>query len=131
VVGSRTRVKVVKNNMAPPFKEVEFDIMYGVGISREGDLLDLAVIDNTFEKSGSWFSFEGERIGQGREQAKDFLKDHPETMAKLEALILDKAGVKRGGSPDLSLVPPQAGMEAADEAKNGRAKAAGRTRAEA
>src|SRR6202451_3380407 len=78
VIGSRTRVKVVKNKVAPPFREVEFDIMYGTGISREGDILDLAVLQNLIEKSGSWFSFDGERIGQGREQAKDFMKEHPE-----------------------------------------------------
>jgi recombination protein RecA len=105
VVGSRTRVKVVKNKMAPPFREVEFDIMYGSGISREGDVLDLAVVDNLVEKSGSWFSFEGERIGQGREQAKDYLKDHPMTLAQVEAKILEKAGIVRTGSPDLSVVP--------------------------
>jgi recombination protein RecA len=104
VVGSRTRVKVVKNKMAPPFREVEFDIMYGSGISREGDVLDLAVIDNLVEKSGSWFSFDGERIGQGREQAKDYLKDHPATLAQVEAKILEKAGITRTGSPDLSVV---------------------------
>jgi recombination protein RecA len=105
VIGSRTRVKVVKNKMAPPFREVEFDIMYGTGISREGDILDLAVTDNLVEKSGSWFSFEGERIGQGREQAKDYLKDHPETLAQIEAKILEKAGIARTGGPDLSVVP--------------------------
>jgi recombination protein RecA len=104
VVGSRTRVKVVKNKMAPPFREVEFDIMYGTGISREGDVLDLAVLDNLIEKSGSWFSFDGERIGQGREQAKDYLKDHPATLAQVEAKILEKAGIVRTGSPDLSVV---------------------------
>ena len=78
VVGSRTRVKVVKNKMAPPFKEVEFDIMYGTGISREGDLIDLAATENIVEKSGAWYGFNGERIGQGRENAKDFLREHPE-----------------------------------------------------
>jgi recombination protein RecA len=105
VVGSRTRVKVVKNKMAPPFREVEFDIMYGSGISREGDVLDLAVLDNLVEKSGSWFSFDGERIGQGREQAKDYLKDHPAVLAQVEAKILEKAGITRTGGPDLSVVP--------------------------
>src|SRR5690242_683721 len=78
VVGSRTRVKVVKNKVAPPFKEVEFDIMYGTGISREGDLIDLASQEGIVEKSGAWYAFKGERIGQGRENAKDYLKDHPE-----------------------------------------------------
>ena len=81
VVGNRTRVKVVKNKVAPPFKEVEFDIMYGTGISREGDLLDLAATENIVEKSGAWYAYAGERIGQGRENAKDYLRDHPEVAA--------------------------------------------------
>src|SRR5713101_610735 len=94
VVGNRTRVKVVKNKMAPPFKEVEFDIMYGQGISREGDLLDLAVEHNIVEKSGAWFSYGGERIGQGRENARDFLKENPELAAEIEAKIREKLGIK-------------------------------------
>jgi recombination protein RecA len=85
VVGSRTKVKVVKNKTAAPFKEAEFDIMYGEGISREGDLIDLGVVNNLVEKSGAWFSYKGERIGQGRENAKQFLKEHKDTYAKLEA----------------------------------------------
>ncbi len=93
VVGSRTRVKVVKNKVAPPFKEVEFDIMYGTGISREGDLIDLASTDNIIEKSGSWFSFKGERIGQGRENAKDYLRDHPEIAREVERQVFDKYGI--------------------------------------
>src|SRR6266545_3458579 len=76
VIGGRTRVKVVKNKMAPPFREAEFDIMYGEGISKEGDLLDLAVEKRIIEKSGAWFAFGGERLGQGRENAKQFLKEH-------------------------------------------------------
>ena len=99
VIGNRTRVKVVKNKVAPPFKEVEFDIMYGQGISREGDLLDLASNENVVEKSGAWFSYGGERIGQGREQAKAFLREHPEVMAKVEAQVFEKFGVKRGPAP--------------------------------
>ena len=87
VVGSRTRVKIVKNKMAAPFREAEFDMMYGEGISREGDLLDLAVNRNLLEKSGSWFSYKGERIGQGRENAKQFLKDNKDIAAKLEAEV--------------------------------------------
>jgi recombination protein RecA len=93
VVGSRTRVKVVKNKVAPPFKEVEFDIMYGTGISREGDLIDLASNENIVEKSGSWFAFKGERIGQGRENAKDYLREHPDTYKEIEARVLEKYGV--------------------------------------
>src|SRR6185436_15440693 len=83
-VGSRTRVKVVKNKLAPPFREVEFDIMYGTGISREGDLLDLGAENNVNEKSGAWFAFGGERIGQGRENAKEFLKSHPDVYTTIE-----------------------------------------------
>jgi recombination protein RecA len=97
VVGNRTRVKVVKNKMAPPFREVEFDILYGQGISRSGDVIDLAADLNLVEKSGAWFSFGGERIGQGRENAKAYLEQHPEIIDKLEALILTKHGIKRGG----------------------------------
>jgi len=96
VIGNRTRVKVVKNKVAPPFKEVEFDIMYGQGISREGDVLDLAANENIVEKSGTWFSFEGERIGQGREQAKGFFKDHPEILQQVEGKLYDKFGIRRG-----------------------------------
>jgi recombination protein RecA len=99
VVGNRTRVKVVKNKMAPPFREVEFDILYGQGISRSGDILDLASEDDLVEKSGAWFSFGGERIGQGRENAKAYLEQHPDLMDKLEAAILLKHGVKRGTAP--------------------------------
>jgi recombination protein RecA len=82
-VGNRTRVKIVKNKMAPPFRECEFDIMYGEGISREGDLLDLGVIHKIVEKAGAWFSYGGERLGQGRENSKQFLKDHPELSERL------------------------------------------------
>jgi len=95
VVGNRTRVKVVKNKLAPPFREVEFDILYGQGISREGDLLDLAVENNLVEKSGAWFSYGGERIGQGRENARDFLKLHPEILKDVEARLYEKFGIAR------------------------------------
>jgi recombination protein RecA len=88
VVGNRTRVKVVKNKMAPPFREVEFDILYGEGISREGDLVDLGAECGAVEKSGAWFGFGGDRIGQGRENAKQFLRDHPDVAKKIEAKIL-------------------------------------------
>jgi len=93
VVGNQTRVKVVKNKMAPPFKQVEFDIMYGVGISKTGELLDLGVKAGTVEKSGSWFSYGSERIGQGREAAKAFLAANPDMAAKIEAAIRDNAGL--------------------------------------
>ncbi len=119
VVGSRTRVKVVKNKVAPPFREVEFDILYGTGISRSGDVLDLAALSGLVEKSGSWFAFEGERIGQGREQAKSYLDAHPDILLRLEQQLFDKAGVKRATPPGLAVVPPPE-----DEgAKKGRAKA--------
>ncbi len=100
VVGNRTRVKVVKNKMAPPFREVEFDILYGEGVSHEGDLVDLGSECGAIEKSGAWFSVEGERIGQGRDNAKQFLREHPELARKVEAKILAHHGVKRdmGGS---------------------------------
>jgi recombination protein RecA len=95
VVGNRTRVKVVKNKMAPPFREVEFDILYGQGISRAGDVLDLAAEANVVEKSGAWFSFQGERIGQGRENARAYLEQHPDILDKIEALLLGKHNIQR------------------------------------
>jgi recombination protein RecA len=94
VIGSRTRVKVVKNKVAPPFKEAEFDIMYGQGISREGDVLDLGAEAEIVEKSGAWYSFAGERIGQGRENAKQFLREHPETCQTIEQRLLEHFGLK-------------------------------------
>jgi len=89
VIGSRTRVKVVKNKVAPPFKEVEFDILYGEGISRTGDVLDLAVDKAVVEKSGAWYSYGKERIGQGRENARTWLTDHPEALAEIEGRLMD------------------------------------------
>ncbi len=93
VIGNRTAVKVVKNKMAPPFTKVEFDLMFGEGISSEGDILDLAVTANMVEKSGAWFSYKGERMGQGRDQAKNFLKEHPQAMVDLRAQILSANGI--------------------------------------
>jgi recombination protein RecA len=118
VVGSRTRVKVVKNKVAPPFKEVEFDIMYGTGISKEGDLVDLASQENILEKSGAWYSFKGERIGQGRENAKDFLRDHPEISKELELKVLDRFGLLKS-----SPVHPVPNPEEIPEEKRARVKA--------
>ena len=80
IIGTRTKVKVVKNKIAPPFKEAEFDILYGEGISREGDILDLGVAHDIVEKSGTWYSFDGNRIGQGRDNARIYLKEHPEML---------------------------------------------------
>ncbi len=93
VIGNRTRVKVVKNKMAPPFKEVEFDIIYGQGISKEGDILDLAANLNVVEKSGTWYAYKDERIGQGRENARNYLKEHPEMMEQIRKEVLVKSGV--------------------------------------
>jgi recombination protein RecA len=92
-IGNRTRVKVVKNKMAPPFREVEFDVLYGEGISREGELIDLGVATNVIDKSGAWLSFGGERIGQGRENAKQFLQDHPEVYQAIEARVLESHSI--------------------------------------
>ncbi|MCP3058220.1 recombinase RecA [Myxococcus sp. K38C18041901] len=121
VVGSRTRVKVVKNKVAPPFKEVEFDIMYGTGISREGDLIDLASNDNIVEKSGSWFSFNGERIGQGRENAKDYLREHPEVARDIETRVLEKYGIAKGAP--LSAAPAEEAPAEGTSEKRQRVKA--------
>jgi len=93
VTGNQTRVKVVKNKMAPPFRQVEFDIMYGEGISKVGELIDLGVKANVVEKSGSWFSYDSQRIGQGRENAKQFLRDHPDMAISIEKKVRDQSGV--------------------------------------
>ena len=93
VTGSRTKVKVVKNKVAAPFREAEFDILYGEGISREGDLLDLAVNHNILDKSGAWFSYKGERIGQGRENARQFLKDNKDVLARLDTEVRKALGL--------------------------------------
>jgi recombination protein RecA len=95
VVGGRTRVKVVKNKLAPPFREAEFDVMYGEGISREGDLLDLAVEKRIVEKSGTWFAFNGDRLGQGRENVKQYLKDNPNTFKIIEERVRKELGLVR------------------------------------
>jgi recombination protein RecA len=109
VVGNQTRVKVVKNKVAPPFKMVEFDIMYGEGISKVGELIDLGVVAGVVEKSGSWYSYSGERIGQGRDNAKVFLREHPDMANSIEAAIrgnskvlAEKISDKTGGSTDSS-----------------------------
>ena len=89
MVGNRTRIKVVKNKIAPPFKEAEFDIMFGKGISKEGDILDLATSINAVNKSGAWYAYNGDKIGQGRENAKTYLREHPEIMEELEKKVRD------------------------------------------
>jgi recombination protein RecA len=117
VVGNRTRVKVVKNKLAPPFREIEFDILYGQGISRSGDVVDLASELGIIEKSGAWFSFGGERIGQGRENAKTYLEQHPEALDKIEAMVLAKHGIKRGGAQAAATQPNGAPPAAVDDKK--------------
>ncbi len=102
VIGNRTRVKVVKNKLAPPFREVEFDILYGQGISRAGDVVDLASDLGIIDKSGAWYSFGGERIGQGRENAKAYLDQHEDVMDRIEAMVLAKNGIQRVGVPSVS-----------------------------
>jgi recombination protein RecA len=116
VIGNRTRVKVVKNKLAPPFREVEFDILYGQGISRAGDALDLGAEAGAIEKSGSWFSYKGERIGQGREQAKAWLDEHPDVLARIESDVLVKHAMK-----------PRASVPSADKAETkGKSSAEGK-----
>ena len=96
MVGNRTRIKIVKNKIAPPFKEAEFDIMFGKGISREGDVLDLAAGLDIVNKSGAWYAYENNKIGQGRENAKSYLKEHPEVMDELEAKVRAHYGLDGG-----------------------------------
>ena len=102
VVGNRTRVKVVKNKMAPPFKEIEFDILYGEGISKEGDLLDIAVQHNLVEKSGTWFAHKDERMGQGRDNAVKWLKERPEVIKELRKEVLVKSGINKTPAPAMA-----------------------------
>ena len=120
VVGNQTRVKVVKNKVAPPFKQVEFDIMYGEGISKTGELVDLGVKAGIVEKSGSWFSFDSERIGQGRENAKAYLKEHPEMAETIERAIRQNAGLLAGkileGDPEPDAAEAEAGFAEGDGA---------------
>ncbi len=115
VVGSRTRVKIVKNKVAAPFREAEFDILYGEGISREGDVLDLAVLHNIVEKSGAWYSFSGERIGQGRENVRQYLKDNKDTFARIETTLRQKLGIAaKSDAPEVPPIPMN-GAAAAQE----------------
>jgi recombination protein RecA len=104
VVGSRTKVKIVKNKVAAPFREAEFDILYGEGISREGDVLDLAVTHNVVDKSGAWYSYSGERIGQGRENVRQFLKDNKEIFGRIDAQVRQKLGI--AGAATAAEIPP-------------------------
>ncbi len=116
IVGNQTRVKVVKNKMAPPFRQVEFDIMYGEGISKLGELIDLGVAANLVDKAGSWFSYDGQRVGQGRENVKKFLRENPEIAEKLEHEIRANAGLI---ADDMLGGSEAAANDAEDEGKEG------------
>lgn len=118
VVGARTKVKIVKNKVAAPFREAEFDILYGEGISREGDVLDLAVANNIVEKSGAWYSYAGERIGQGRENVRQYLKDNKETFARIDAELRQKLKIAAPAPAEVPPVPVN-GATAAQEAVRG------------
>jgi recombination protein RecA len=106
VTGSRTKVKVVKNKIAPPFREAEFDIVYGEGISKEGDLVDLGVAQNLVEKSGSWYSYKGERIGQGRENARQFLKDNADIRQEVDTALRKALGLVKNTVETMPPPPP-------------------------
>ena len=112
VVGSRTRVKIVKNKVAAPFREAEFDILYGEGISREGDVLDLAVAQNIVEKSGAWYSYAGERIGQGRENTRNFLKENKDIFTRMDAEVRKRLGIGQEANPEVPEIPAAGPAEA-------------------
>jgi len=122
VVGSRTRVKIVKNKVAAPFREAEFDILYGEGISREGDVLDLAVAHNIVEKSGAWYSYSGERIGQGRENVRSFLKENRDTFQRIDTQLRQKLGITLANVPqaEVPAVPANGAAAAQDAVKPSR-----------
>ncbi len=124
VVGNRTRVKVVKNKMAPPFREVEFDILYGQGVSRSGEVVDMGADANIIQKSGAWFSIDGERIGQGRDNARNYLEQHPALMEKVVAKVMEHHGLKRGGpAGDVAAGTSVPAKPAAEGAKSGKGEA--------
>jgi recombination protein RecA len=123
VAGNRTRVKVVKNKVAPPFRECEFDIMYGEGISREGDAVDLGVANKVVEKSGAWFSYRNERLGQGRENAKQTLKENPEMLQRVENEVRVALGIPvRGGAESAVEAEAVETAETSDKASRKAAK---------
>ena len=126
VIGNRTRVKVVKNKMAPPFKEVEFDILYGEGISKEGDLLDLAASLNVIEKSGTWYTYKDERIGQGRDNARNYLKERPEHIKTIREEVLKRSGIQaRGAAATPASSDAHEASDATHKSKNAAAPLAG------
>ena len=120
VVGSRTKVKIVKNKVAAPFRDAEFDILYGEGISREGDVLDLAVLHNIVEKSGAWYSYSGERIGQGRENVRNFLKENKEIFGRMDGELRKKLGIKAANDVEIPEVPVNGTAKAAEAVKSRR-----------
>lgn len=121
VVGSRTKVKIVKNKVAAPFRDAEFDILYGEGISREGDTLDLAVVNNIVEKSGAWYSYSGERIGQGRENVRNFLKDNKDIFARIDSDLRGKLGLKPTEEGEVPSAPPNGAAQATEVVRGRRA----------
>ncbi|RHP47964.1 MULTISPECIES: recombinase RecA [unclassified Clostridium] len=128
VIGNHVRVKVVKNKIAPPFKEAEFDIMFGQGISKEGDILDLAAKDDIIEKSGAWYAYDGAKIGQGRENAKTYLRNHPAVCAEVESKVREKHGLP--ADETVTALAANAAAEEAQDAQNAENDGAGLTDAE-
>jgi recombination protein RecA len=124
VVGSRTKVKIVKNKVAAPFRDAEFDIMYGEGISREGDTLDLAVLHSIVDKSGAWYSYQGERIGQGRENVRTFLKENKDVFGRIDSELRKKLGIKALDTVDIPAVPEDGAEKAVEAVKPKRGAAA-------
>ena len=124
VIGSETRVKVVKNKVAPPFKQAEFDILYGEGISREGEIVELGVLHKFVEKAGAWYAYNGEKIGQGKDNAREYLKEHPAVAAEIENKIRDAVGVAaiNGSAPeaDVKKAAKGAGAKAAKNSDAGK-----------
>jgi len=118
VVGSRTKVKIVKNKVAAPFRDAEFDILYGEGISREGDVLDLAVLHNIVDKSGAWYSYQGERIGQGRENVRAFLKENKDVFGRVDSELRKKLGISGVASADIPPVPADGPVQAKEAVKS-------------
>ena len=117
IVGSRTKVKIVKNKVAAPFRDAEFDILYGEGISREGDVLDLAVLHNIVDKAGAWYSYQGERIGQGRENVRNFLKENKDVFGRVDVELRKKLGVRPSDAAEVPAVPQNGAAQASEAVK--------------